>query len=216
MNATVLKYKETLLDFPLYILSRPFKGFDEMKSENRGSMTYAMVILVLLGLVGIWQEMYLGFVVSGFWWDVQTANVVWILIFTYAPIGLVCLANWSITSVTNGNGKMREIFLVYCYALFPTIFLRMLGVALSNFVTLNESAFVVFLFVFAQVLLYFYIFLGWIVIHEYTFLRAVFTVILTILAMLIIVFIMALFVSLVSEFINFVYTIIYEIDAHLI
>lgn len=214
MNAVALK--EKLVDFPLYILSRPFKGFDEMKTEGRGSMLYAVIVLVVLGLVRIWQAMYTGFVVSGIWQEVQNANVITILTFTYAPIALICLANWSITSVTNGNGKMKEIFYVYCYALFPTLFLRMAGTALSNVVTLNESAFVTFFFVFAQVLLYFYLFLGLTVIHEYTFLRALFMVFLTILAMLIIVFVMALFVSLLSEFTWFIYTIIYEVDAHLL
>jgi hypothetical protein len=40
-NISLRAVKETMLDFPLYIISRPFKGFDEMKNMKRGSMAYA-------------------------------------------------------------------------------------------------------------------------------------------------------------------------------
>jgi len=209
-------FKEIMLDFPLYVISRPFKGFDEMKFLGRGSMLYAILMLVIVGLVSIWQIMGTGFVYTEFFWEIPAVHVPWVLAFTYAPIVLVCVANWSITSITDGKGKLKEIFLVYCYALFPATISTMLGIALSNFITLDETAFVTFFFVFGQILLYFYLFLGLLVIHEFSFLKGVAMVCLTALAMLIIVFVLALFVMLISEVVGFIYTMIYEIEAYLL
>ncbi|MCL1786382.1 MAG: YIP1 family protein [Defluviitaleaceae bacterium] len=211
----IQKVKETVLDFPLFIISSPFKGFDEMKFLGRGSMWYALFILVAFGLVSIWRAMGTGFIVTEMFWEVPVVNVPWTLAFTFSPIVLVCVANWSITSITDGKGKIKEIFLVYCYALFPAIICTMIGIVLSNFITLNEVAFVNFFFIFGQVLLYFYLFLGLIVVHEFSFTKGIVMVLLTMLAMLIIIFVLALFVMLVSEVVFFITSLIQEAEAHL-
>ena len=208
--------KKTLIDFPLYILSRPFKGFDDMKTEGKGDIFYAVMILLVWGLVSIWSITSTGFIITGFWMEVPSVYVFWALFFTYAPIALICVANWSITSITDGKGKLKEIFLVYCYALFPNVICTVIAVLLSNVVTLNEAGFVEFFFIFGTVLMYFYLFLGLIVIHEFTFLKAIGMVILTLISMMIIIFVLALFVSLVSEVLMFIFTIAQELDAHLL
>jgi hypothetical protein len=209
-------FKEKMLDFPLFILSSPFKGFDEVKTQKRGSKLYTVLILLLLGLVTIWSQVGTGFIITGFYWEVPSVNMFWVLSYTYAPIALICVANWSITSITNGNGKLKEIFQVYCYALFPSIICQAIAIVLSNYVTANETAFVMFFFAFGQITLYFYLFIGLVVIHEYSFFRSIFMVVLTVFAMLIIVFVMVLFVSLVSELIFFIMTLVVETEAHLL
>jgi hypothetical protein len=211
-----IKIKEALLDFPLFILTSPFKGFDELKNNNRGSMLYAVVILIIHGFVGLWGFMGTGFVVSGFWWEYPSYNILYHTLYTYAPILLVCAANWSITSITNGNGRFKEILYVYCYALFLAVICWSISIILSNVVTANEIAFVGFFWVFGNVVLYFYLFIGLTVIHEFTFFKSVLMVILTIFAMLIIVFILMLFSSLVSELLFFVITLFTEVEAHLL
>ncbi|MCL2405552.1 MAG: YIP1 family protein [Defluviitaleaceae bacterium] len=210
------KFKELMLDFPLYIISRPFKGFDEMKFQGRGSMIYAVLILLVFGLVRIWEIMGTGFIYIEFFWEVPSVHVPWVLAFAYAPIALVCVANWSITSITDGKGKLKEIFLVYCYALFPAIVCTMIAIVLSNYVTIDETAFVTFFFVFGQILLYFYLFLGLLVIHEFSFTKGIVMVLLTMLAMLIIIFVLALFVMLVSEVVGFIITLIQETETNLL
>ena len=208
--------KKTFIDIPFYIITHPFKGFDEMKSQGLGEIRYAVVFLLLYGMVRAWQIMSTGFVVTGFWWDQPSINVPEILLYTFSPIALICIANWSITSITNGSGRLKEIFMVYCYALYPSLFLRIIGTVLSNNVTVGEAAFATFFFSFGNVLLYFFLFIGLLVIHEYTFFRGVLMVILTALAAMVIVFVLALFFSLLGEVINFIFTIVQELDAHVL
>ena len=206
--------KEVLLSFPLYIVTHPFKGFDDMKYLKRGDMRYAFTILVLAGIVAILEQAYTGFIVSGFWQATPFVNVPFVLIFTYSPIILFCVANWSVTTITDGKGSLREIFLTYTYAMFPMVICTAIGIVLSNIVTGNEAAFANFFFVFGMLLQYAYLFVGLLMIHEYTFLKAILMVILTVLAMLIITFVFALFFSLASNVVDFFYIVIDELSAH--
>jgi len=158
--------KETFLTFPLRILSHPFKGFDEMKFEKKGKILYAVVMLVLFGLLAMMNSAYKGFVLTGYWQESPNVNIPYVMLMTYAPIVLFVIANWSITSITDGKGKMKEIFLTYTYAMYPRFFCVLFGLILSNYVTKDEAAFATFFYVFAEVCFYFYLFIGLIIIHE--------------------------------------------------
>ena len=206
--------RETFLGFPLYILTRPFKGFDEMKFLKRGDMRYSIVILVVAGLVALIRSAYTGFIVTGFWQASPFVNVPMVLLFTYSPIVLFCVANWSITTITDGKGSFKEIFLTYTYAMYPLVICTIIGIILSNVVTGNEVAFARFFFRFGLIAQYAYLFIGLIMIHEYTFLRAILMVLLTVLAMLVITFVFALFFSLASNVMWFFSTIYWEMGAH--
>jgi len=206
--------KEALLDFPLYIITHPFKGFDEMKYLKRGDMRYGIFILVVAGLVAILRRAYTGFIVTGFWQATPFVPVIRVLIFTFSPILLFCIANWSITTITDGKGNLKEIFLAYAYSMYPMVICTVIGIVLSNFVTGNEVAFARFFFVAGMVLQYAYLFVGLIMVHEYTFLRAILMVILTIVSMLIITFVFALFFSLLSNVFDFISTISWELNSH--
>lgn len=205
--------KETMLDFPLYIISRPFKGFDEMKNLKRGDMRYVIAILIIHGLVALSSEAGMGFIITEFYEATPVVYIPYILTMAYAPIALFVIANWSVTTITDGKGSLKYILMAYAYTLFPYIICRLIGLALSNYVTLNEAAFATFFLVFATVSQYFYLFIALIIIHEYTFTKAVLTVILTIIAMLIITFVIALFISLASEVVMFALTVYQEVIA---
>jgi len=208
--------KAIMFDFPVYIITHPFKGFDDMKFLKRGDMRYAVAIMIIAGVVEILRVGYTGFMVTGFWSETRDLNIPALLLFTYSPILLFCVANWSITTITDGKGSLREIFLAYSYSMYIMIFCTILGVILSNFVTGAELAFVSFLFIFGMVAQYAYLFVGLIMIHEYTFFRAILMVIATVLAMMIITFVFALMVSLVSDVFWFFSTVYEELQMHLI
>jgi hypothetical protein len=205
------KVAENYLRLPLYILSRPFKGFYDMKHLKLGRTHFVAVMLVLLCVSAIMQESYTGFAVSRYYEPDNIISVPYVMIMTLAPVLLFVAGNWSITSISDGKGTAKEIFQVYAYALYPRIILTFIGILVSNFVTKEESAFAVFFFVFASVVFYFYLFIGLVVIHEYTFFRSLLMVLQTIFAMLVIVFVMALFASLVNELLEFIFTIVYEL-----
>ncbi|HHY82081.1 MAG TPA: hypothetical protein GX505_05300 [Clostridiales bacterium] len=211
-----LDLKENFITFPFYIISRPFKGFSELKYENRGKHYFAYVMMVLMCLFSIMNELYRGFVLSGgYYVENKTVNTPYVILMTLAPVALFVTANWCVTAITDGNGKMIDIFMVYAYAAYPKLLLSIIGLLVSNIVAVDEAAFASFFYSFGSVAFAFYLFIGLIVIHEYTFTKSIIMIILTIAAMSIIVFVIALFLSLSNEVIVFLRTVLKEVTLRL-
>ena len=73
-NLRVTDLKEDFITFPLYIISRPFKGFSDLKYENRGKLYFAITMMVLMCLFNICDETYRGFVLTGYYMKNKIIN----------------------------------------------------------------------------------------------------------------------------------------------
>ena len=102
----------------------------------------------------------------------------------------------------SGKGKAVHITKVVGYSLYPALWLNLLGTLLSNFVSLNEAALVSALFILAYVLFFFYMFVGTLMVNQYTFTKNVGTLLLSVVALLIICFVAMLFATLLGQFVN--------------
>ncbi|NMA83384.1 MAG: hypothetical protein GX962_05915 [Epulopiscium sp.] len=211
MKLKAFDLKENFITFPFYIILNPFKGFNDLKYEKRGRTYFPIVMMILLSLFAICDELYKGFVLSGYYTKDRYINTPYTILISLGPVLLFVIANWSITAITNGIGKLKEIFMVYAYALYPKILLSTIGLMISNFIIVDEIAFSTFFYSFGTVAFAFYLFIGLIIIHEYSFTKAIAMILLTVLSMTIIVFILALFMSLINEVFMFFYTIYTEI-----
>lgn len=207
--------KEDFIKYPFYIMSSPFKGFSDLKYENRGKTYFAVVMVILMCFFNIYDELYKGFVLSKYYTDNKTVNTLYIVFMTVVPIILFVVANWSVTAVANGSGKMKEIFMVYAYASYPKLLFSLIGLILSNFVTLEEAAFATFFYYFGTIAFMFYLFVGLVVIHEYSFTQSVLMIIMTVIVMCIIVFVAALLLALSNEVIVFIRTVVEELNMRL-
>lgn len=207
---TKLKYfwKETF-SFPAYILTHPIKGYNEFKSEKRGKMWVSISILILFVLEQIVEYKYLG---PAFNKNDQTKfSSIRILVYSVVPVILISVANWTVTTLMNGKGKMKEIFMMICYSLQPFIVTRFLYVLLSNFLTVDEAQFLTLINIVAIILLCFMAFMGFVVIHEYGVFKTIGAIFLTVLALCIIIFIALLIFDLSQQIYGFVYSIYKEI-----
>lgn len=201
--------REDYFRFPMFILTHPIKGFDQMKYEKRGKVSVAVVLMFILAMVNIIKFAYSGFIVN--FNNPYYMNSIFVLATTIAPIILFSVANWSVTVLMNGIGKFKEIFMVNMYAYYPAIYLYLLYTLLTNILTDKEIVLATFISVFAIVLYCFYVFFGLIVVHEFTFFKTIGSLLLTFLSMAIIVFVLMLLGSLVGEVVTFFMTVFSEI-----
>ena len=204
--------KEDYIRFPFYILSHPFKGFDEIKYEKKGKVSVGIVILIFLCMLDIIGFNYTGFTINDN--DPYKLNTLATILGTTAEIILFVVANWSVTTLINGSGKLKEIFMVNMYAYYPKIYLQAIFIILSNVLTLEEMPMAYFFSTLATVIYVFYTLIGLIVIHEFTFTKGIASVVLTIIAMAIILFIVLLIATMANEVVNFIITIYREIVLH--
>lgn len=204
---------EHFIKFPFYVLTHPIDGFYEMKHESRGLLKVATFYLLLHGVMGILEYNYTGFIFNTV--NPNTFRLFRSIVVSLVPYLIFIVANWSITSLMDGKGKMKEIYMVVGYAFFPSVFLRIANLFLSNYFTMDEAFFYHAITTLGFILTITMIFMGIRSIHEYSVMRVISTVLLTIVSMLVIVFIGLLAIGLAQQIAVFITTIIKELTLRL-
>lgn len=201
--------KENFINFPIYILFRPFDGFYELKFRKKGRLEVALLFLFLSAILSIIEYQYTGYLINQN--DPQSLNSILELSKFIVPILIIVTANWSITTLLDGKGKYKDIFMMICYSLLPMIFTRVIAVIYSNVMISEEIAFYTILLSIGTLWTAFLVFVGTITIHEYSLNRAVITVLLTIVSTAVIIFLMLLFFSMIQQLYGFVASLLSEI-----
>lgn len=207
-NSIKYFFKETV-GYPLYILTHPIQGFTDFKIEKKGKMWVSIVILLMYVLMEILAYQYEGIITNTN--NPLKFNSIQILIYGVLPPIVLAVANWSVTTLLDGKGKMKEIFMMICYSLFPVTVFGFLNILLSNVMTLDEAQFITLINIIGWVLTGIMAFMGLVVIHEYGVGKTIWSIILTIVATLIIAFIALLVFDLVQQMYGFVYSLYKEI-----
>ncbi len=211
-NGFKQKLKTGLYDlfvFPLYILTHPVKGFEELKYEKKGKIYVAIVYFILMIVATILVQTTSGFLISPL--KDLDFNIFKTALLVIVPIVLAVIGNWSVTSLLDGKGKIKEIFMVICYGLIPYILLIIPLTFLSNYLTLDEVTFYNTFVGIAVFLAAYMIFMGLLVIHEYGLGKTILTIIFTVVAIAVIVFIGILFMTLIQRAYDFVRSVYQEI-----
>lgn len=208
---TILKHiYEDYIKFPAFILAHPLKGFDYFKRENKARMSVAIVFVFLTIILRILEFQYSGFVVNQ--QDPNDLNTYREIGYIIFPILLFVVSNWSITTLFDGKGKMKEIFMMVCYSLFPVIFAQIFGLIFSNIIVVEEVGFYILIMGLGSFLMLYMIFFGLISIHEYGVLKCIGSLLGTALALMTLLFILLLGFDLFRQMYGFVYTIYREIS----
>ena len=193
---------ETFWGFPTRLLMRPFKRFDELKYEGKGSYVFSFFVLILSSLISVMNYVYQGFLIN--YNDIYRVNSLYLALTVLFPVGLFVLGNWCVTTLLDGKGRLGEIFQVTMYAMFPLCLLQLLGLFLSNVLVLDEMVIVTALTGIGGVLFFVYLFIGLAVVHEYSFGRCIGCLLLTVVSMMVLVFILMLLFALVSDVWDFI------------
>ena len=128
------------------------------------------------------------------------------------PLLLWVIANWCLTTLFEGEGSMKDIFISTCYSLTPLPILMIPAVLLSNFLTADEAGILSLLYGIAFVWVGLLLVLGTMITHDYTLGKNVLMCIATILGMAAIMFIAILFSTLMTQIVGFISNIAVELS----
>ena len=122
-----------------------------------------------------------------------------------------CIANWAITTLVDGKGTFKNIFIYASYALIPTTVAAFIVTIISQVMVQNEAVFVTAILFVGYAWTAILLFMGMMTVHTFTTKKAILMTLLTAVGMLIIVFLMMLLVVLYSQVSTFITTIMYEL-----
>lgn len=201
--------KQDFIHFPLQVIFKPFDSFWDLKYDNKGKLKVVAVIVLLTILSFTLQNKYAGFLVN--YSDPRTLNSLMDIVTVVFPFLLWCVANWSITTLMGGEGKFTEIVMATGYSLTPIVIVYMPMTFVSRFMAEEETAFYYLLLSIASIWFVWLVFIGIMTVHQYTVLKTIVTIFLTIIVMGIIVFLGALVLSMLQQIYEFIYNVYREI-----
>ena len=190
-------YKEELL-YSAHLIFHPFDGFWDLKHENRGSVRGALT--------------FIGLTIVSFCFKYAGINVFFEIIGVMLPVMLFVTANWCLTTLFEGEGSFKDIFVATGYAVAPLPFMTILSTALANVLTAEESGILTMINNIAYVWVGILLFFGVMITHDYQLGKNILTIIGTIVGMIVIVFLVALFATLIGKIISFISNIITELS----
>ena len=189
------------LKFAFYCTTHPMDGFWDLTHEKRGSYRVATLMLFLVLVTRISMVRFLGFLFNDVYWPEES-------VFKYLgavlfPLGLWCVANWALTTLFDGKGKLGQIYIATCYCLIPYWVVHIPLIIFSNFVTLNEADLISVISAVSLLYCGFLLFGAMGQIHEYSLGKTILSIIGTVLAISIMVFILLIFFSMISQGIGY-------------
>lgn len=196
-----------------HVMKHPFDGFWDLKREGRGDIRVATTILALFTVLYGIRAQYSGYVVT------QTisgeVNALQSCLLVLLPLLLWVVSNWCFTTLMDGKGSMRDIYMATCYALKPYVVLAVPLLILSHILTEKEAMFYFVLDQFCVLWVLALIFISMMVTHDYSLSKAVLAAVLTIIGILLILFILLLYVNVIQNFLQFVLNLYKEFSLRL-
>ncbi len=201
-------YGQELL-FVFHVIFHPFDGFWDMKHEKRGSVRAAATILGMVIITFYYQAIGQGYLLNP---QEQYATLFGVILSIGAPFARWTIANWCLTTLFDGEGSFKDIFIATSYSLMPLVIIMIPTTIASNFLVAEELDILSVINTFAFIWAILLIFLGAMVTHDYGMGKNILTTAGTIVGMIIIMFIAILFTTLLGKLVGFVTNIVTEIQ----
>ena len=202
------QYKDSM-KYAFHVIFHPFDGFWDLIHEKRGTLAAATTWLALFLITRVIVLMYTNFQFINA--PLQYINVFEQMASLLFPFLILCLANWSLTTLFDGKGRFKDIYMAMCYALVPYVLIQLPLVFVSNIIAFDEAAFYSVLLNVSLIWSVLLAFVGLMQVHDYGPGKTIIFVIATILGTLIILFLMLVFLSLLSDALSYFVSLYREI-----
>lgn len=201
------------LHFALHVIIHPFDGFWDLTRERRGSMAAANFIVLLTLITRILRLQYTSFLFIRVHW--ASVNLFTEVLTILLPILIWCVANWSLTTLFEGKGRMKDIYMGTAYALTPYVLIQLPLILISNGVTVEEGAFYTVMSNISLLWCGLLIVVAMMMIHDYSLGKTVAFMVMSLFGMLVIIFVMLLFFSLISDGVAYLISLYKELSFRL-
>ena len=197
------------LKYGTYVILHPFDGFWDLVHEKRGSLLAAHTWLFLFLLTYVMRLMLTNF-------QFITAPLQYINIYEQCgslllPFLILCLSNWSLSTLFDGKGRFKDIYMAMCYALVPYVLIQLPMILISHMISFDEAAYYSVLASVSVIWCVFLAFVGLMQVHDYSPGKNLIFLFATIFGAMVILFLILVFFSLLSDAVGFFVTLYREV-----
>lgn len=184
-----------------YTVNHPSDGFYWIRHQDKGSVAIAVLLVILYAVSFSMNRIYASFVVNDI--EPRTVNSIAELAGVLLLYLVLCVGNWSITCLMEGEGRFKDILIAIGYSMLPMIVTTVLATLISQAVAENEEAFYTILMGLGTAYSVIMMLIGIMQIHNYTLGKTLVTLFLTVISMLLIIFLALLVVNFITQVYQF-------------
>uniref|UniRef100_UPI0040568240 YIP1 family protein n=1 Tax=Acetatifactor sp. TaxID=1872090 RepID=UPI0040568240 len=167
------------------VARHPLDCYYDIRVGKAGTVLGATVLYVLLFISFMLYMLGKGFIYQ--YYDVQDLDISSIVVGFFAIIILFVICNYLVTSINDGQGSLKQVYMLLAYATLPLIIAFFGITAVSYFVTTNEAFFLSVGLVIGVVWTIILLYIGLQTVHNYTAGETVKAVLLTFLLIFVVV-----------------------------
>ncbi|MCQ2413383.1 MAG: YIP1 family protein [Clostridia bacterium] len=198
-------YGEELL-YVFHLIFHPFDGFWDLKHEKRGSVRAATTIMALTAVALFYQSIGRSYSANPRGeFSTITSNLIGVVILVL----LWSVANWCLTTLFDGEGSFKDVYVATCYAISPMIFFYIVSTLTTHIMT--DATIPNLIISIGYVWCGFLLFFGMLTTHDYSIGKNLLITVCTLVAMIVIMFGVLLFGSLCGKMIDFVVSLVEDI-----
>ena len=193
----------------LYTISHPMDGYYWIRHRNYGSVPLAILLVFIFSCTFTANRLLASFVVNDL--DPRGIDALYELMGVMSFYLLICVSNWSVTCLMNGEGRLKDIAVAVGYATAPMSVTMILATVISQAIADEEQAFYGIILGVGIAYGVIMMLIGIMQVHNYTIGKTLLTLFITIIAALILVFLLLLLSNLLGLVYNFFHSIYTEL-----
>ncbi len=202
-------WNKSLLLYPFQLLLHPIATFNDLKYERKASMRIANTMAALFVLIRLLEQTSMGYLFSSS--SAEQTSIFTVLAISLGVLLVFTVCNWATCTLLDGEGRMGDVWIVMTYSTLPYLLCSGTAIVLSHLLTNTEMVFFTFFRALGVAWMILLVFLGLLVVHQYSVLKTVLSVIATLVIILCFVFLMLLFLSIFQQAYDFIMNVFREL-----
>ena len=195
--------------YGFYIMLHPFDGFWDLKHEKRGNAKAGTLIAVCLIFARLISKFFTNYLFNAAYGT--KISIMSEVLIVMMPLLLWSLSNWCVTTLADGEGSMKDVYVFTCYALLPMALFTIVNTVLSHFIVLDEAMYITFFGSLSVIWSGYLIFAGNTQTHRYSVGKSILSILLAVVGMAIIVFICLVIFTTYQQIYGFIDSIVKEV-----
>lgn len=187
----------------------PIDRYYDIRVHKNGSVIAATIIYIVFFGVYMLYQTGKGFIYQ--YTKVEDMDMGAVVVGFFAILILFIICNYLVTSITDGDGTLKQVYIIPAYGLMPVMICMLVTIGMSYVLTYNESFILTVIMLIGLVWSIAVIFEGLSTVHDYDFKNTVVSLLITVVFMLIAAIVVLVVIIMWEQLYDFLLTVGKEI-----